>query len=110
REIKIVKRANATSNNDTLLSVTNFCLKHPSRKNDLLLKNISFTLSKGEILGIFGLMGAGRSELMETIFGLHAKHATGNINIEGKEINIPSPADAIDAGLALVPEDRKKDG
>lgn len=110
REIKIVRRANSVTKNDTLLTVSNLSLKHPSRKNDLLLKNIAFTLSYGEILGIFGLMGAGRTELMETIFGLHAKHATGNMNIEGKEINIKSPADAIDAGLALVPEDRKKDG
>ena len=110
REIKIVRNSNAAKNVNTLLSVTNLSLKHPSRKNDLLLKNISFHLSKGEILGIFGLMGAGRTELMETIFGLHAKRATGNIIIEGKEKNIQSPQDAINAGLALVPEDRKKDG
>src|SRR5215831_12987920 len=110
REIKIVRRSNATSNNNVLLSVNNLSLRHPSRKNDLLLKNISFTLNKGEILGIFGLMGAGRTELMEIIFGLHAKRSIGNITIEGKEINVQSPHDAINAGLALVPEDRKKNG
>ena len=110
REIKIVRKVMATKKENPLFSVKNISLKHPSRKNDLLLKNISFSLSKGEILGIFGLMGAGRSELMETIFGLHSKHATGNIDIEGKGIPISSPADAIVAGLALVPEDRKKDG
>jgi ribose transport system ATP-binding protein len=67
-------------------------------------------LSKGEIVGIFGLMGAGRTELMETIFGLHSKRASGDMLIDGKQIHIKSPADAIRAGLALVPEDRKKDG
>lgn len=110
REIKIVRKSNATKNVNALLSVTNLSLKHPSGKNDLLLKNISFNLSRSEILGIFGLMGAGRTELMETIFGLHAKRPSGNISIEGKEKNIQSPTNAIDAGLALVPEDRKKDG
>jgi ribose transport system ATP-binding protein len=110
REIKIIRRATATVNKNALLSVSNLSLKHPLRKNDSLLKNISFNLSKGEILGIFGLMGAGRTELMETIFGLHAKRSASNMSIEGKKINVKSPHDAINAGLALVPEDRKKDG
>lgn len=83
---------------------------HPERKNKELLKNISFTIDKGEILGIFGLMGAGRTELLETIFGLHPKRATGTVFVEDKQITIQSPADAIHAGFALVPEDRKKDG
>jgi ribose transport system ATP-binding protein len=110
REIKIMRKSVAVRKDSVLLSVSNICLKHPLRKNDQLLKNISFNLSKGEILGIFGLMGAGRTELMETIFGLHAKHSTGNISVEGRHLNVHSPADAIKEGLALVPEDRKKDG
>lgn len=110
REIKIVRKSNTAKNVNSLLSITNLSLKHPSRKNNLLLKNISFNLNKGEILGIFGLMGAGRTELMETIFGLHAKRSSGNILIQTKEKSIQSPQDAIRAGVALVPEDRKKDG
>jgi len=110
REIKIERRTNPAANREVLFSVNNLSLKHSSRKNDLLLKNISFSLGKGEILGIFGLMGAGRTELMESIFGLHSKRSTGNIIIDGKQVLIQSPADAIEAGLALVPEDRKKDG
>ncbi len=110
REIKIVRRSHSAKNANAFLSVSTISLKHPERKNDLLLKNVSFNLNKGEILGIFGLMGAGRTELLETIFGLHARRATGNILVEGKQINIKSPADAIPSGLALVPEDRKKDG
>lgn len=110
REIKIVIKSTAIGKEKALLSVADICLKHPVRKEDQLLKNISFTLGKGEILGIFGLMGAGRTELLETIFGLHPKRATGNVTIDGKQLNIKTPADAINAGLALVPEDRKKDG
>ena len=110
RELKIVRKSHAVKNLNALLSVNNISLNHPERKNDLLLKSISFNLNKGEVLGIFGLMGAGRTELMETIFGLHAKRVTGNMLIAGKQINIKSPADAIASGLSLVPEDRKKDG
>jgi len=110
REIKIVRRSHSTKNVNALLSVRNISLKHPERKNDLLLKNVSLILNKGEILGIFGLMGAGRTELLESIFGLHPRRTTGNILVEGKQINIKSPADAIHSGLALVPEDRKKYG
>jgi ribose transport system ATP-binding protein len=93
-----------------LLKVKNISLKHPVRTTEYLLKDISFHVGKGEIVGIFGLMGAGRTELLETIFGLHAGAFSGQISIEGKSLKINSPADAIRAGLALVPEDRKKDG
>jgi len=110
RELKIVRKSHEAKNRNPFLSLRNICLKHGQKKNDLLLKNISFKLNKGEILGIFGLMGAGRTELMETIFGLLGKRATGDILIEGKQTNIKSPADAINSGIALVPEDRKKDG
>jgi len=110
REIKIVRKANVRTDNSVLLSVKDISLKNPKRQSDLLLKKISFTLYKGEILGIFGLMGAGRTELMETMFGLHAKQATGDIMIAGQRVNVQSPQHAINAGLALVPEDRKRNG
>lgn len=70
-------------------------------------KNISFSLKKGEILGVFGLMGAGRTELFERLFGLGG---TAEIEIENIPLSIKSPSDAVKAGLALVSEDRKKDG
>ncbi len=61
-------------------------------------------------MGIYGLMGAGRTEIMETIFGLHPKNASGEIAVEDKISKIKSPVDAIKAGIALVPEDRKLQG
>ncbi len=75
-----------------------------------LVENVSFTLRRGEVLGIFGLVGAGRTELLETLFGLHAARATGRIFLEGQAVKFVSPAAAIAAGLALAPEDRKRDG
>ena len=74
------------------------------------MKDVSFSVDGGDVLGLFGLMGAGRSELFETIFGLHAKTSSGRVFLEGREIRVTSCAEAIEAGLALVPEDRKRQG
>lgn len=69
----------------------------------------SFTVHSGEILGIAGLVGAGRTELMRCIFGLE-KITCGRILVNGKEVRINSPGDAIHCGIGLVPEDRKGQG
>lgn len=73
------------------------------------LYDISFTVSTGEILGIAGLVGAGRSEAVRAIFGADSKDS-GEIILNGKHLHIHSPADAIKEGIVLVPEDRKRDG
>ena len=73
------------------------------------VKDISFELHRGEILGFSGLVGAGRSETMECIFGL-MKGSSGKVILEGKEVKIRSAVDAMKYGLAFVPEDRKLDG
>lgn len=109
REIKVVKKDTANKRH-TILAVRNLSLKHPAKKHENLLKNISFSLGRGEVLGVFGLMGAGRTELLETIFGLHRNGFTGEIEVESRLVQFRSPADAIQAGIALVPEDRKADG
>ena len=72
-------------------------------------QNISFKLHKGEVLGLGGLVGAGRTELAQMIFGAVEK-TSGKIIFKGKEIHPRSPRQAIDAGIALVPEDRKRHG
>ncbi|GLR19934.1 sugar ABC transporter ATP-binding protein [Portibacter lacus] len=95
---------------DDLLGVENLNLIQADNKARYLLKDINFSLKKGEVLGIFGLMGAGRTELLETLFGLYPKLSTCKLTIEKKEVNISSVQDAILNGLALVPENRKEDG
>ena len=74
-----------------------------------LFSDISFSVRKGEILGFAGLIGAGRSEIMECIYGAR-KYQSGTILLKGKEVKFSSPMEAIKAGIGLVPEDRKKQG
>jgi ribose transport system ATP-binding protein len=72
-------------------------------------KNISFSLRKGEILGLFGLVGSGRSELARAIFG-EDRPTSGTLYIEGNEVSIRSPYQGRKHGIALIPEDRKEQG
>lgn len=73
------------------------------------LEPISFALRKGEVLGFAGLVGAGRTELARLVFGADAKDS-GKVFVEGKEVNIKTPKDAVRAGIGLVAEDRKAQG
>jgi len=76
---------------------------------DGIFHDISFEVAKGEILGLYGLVGAGRSEIVETIFGAR-KATSGSIRINDKLVTINSTVDAVRAGIALVPENRKTQG
>lgn len=73
------------------------------------VKQVSFELRRGEILGIAGLVGAGRSELVESIFGLRKKDG-GEVELKGRPVSIRRPGDAIRQGIALITEDRKMTG
>ncbi|TVS18292.1 MAG: sugar ABC transporter ATP-binding protein [Planctomycetaceae bacterium] len=95
---------------DEVLRVEQLALPHPSRPGDFLVAHVSFRVRRGEVLGIFGLMGAGRTELLECLFGLHGRACTGNIFVGGRRAVLRSSADAIALGLAMAPEDRKRDG
>lgn len=95
---------------EEILKIENLSFQNPENKTDYLVKDVSFSLHRGEVLGISGLMGAGRTELLEAIFGLHSKYVSGKIYIENKEIKINNVVNAINAGIGLVPEDRKLQG
>lgn len=94
---------NYMPSNETCMQVENFTSSIPHS-----FKNISFELYKGEILGIGGLVGAQRTELIESIFGL--RPATGAVTIKGKTVSIKSPIQAKNAGLALLTEERRATG
>jgi rhamnose transport system ATP-binding protein len=85
-----------------LLEVNNLC--HPTE-----FDQVNFTLRRGEILGFYGLVGAGRSEVMQAIFGMTAG-VTGSVRLDGKEIGMSTPSAAIGHGIAYVPEDRQHHG
>ncbi len=93
-----------------LLEVRHLNLKHPTREGDFLAKDISFHVRTGEVFGIFGLMGAGRTEMLETLYGLHPKGSSKEVLVDGTSVDIRSPGDAIRCGITLVPEDRKAAG
>lgn len=73
------------------------------------IQNVSFKVKKGEILGMAGLVGAGRTELMRVIFGAE-KMENGELWLKGNKVNVHSPAHALDLGIGLIPEDRKHHG
>lgn len=110
REINLVKKESNVNYKKEVLTVSKLTLKNPEKAQDPILKNISLNLKAGEVVGIYGLMGAGRTELMESLFGLHSKRVVGEIKVNQQLVHFRSPKDAINAGIALVPEDRKKDG
>jgi D-xylose transport system ATP-binding protein len=87
--------------------VTCWDTTNPNRKR---VDDVSFQLRRGEILGIAGLVGAGRTELVSAIFGAYPGRSEAELLMEGKPIKVKSPEQAIRAGLSLVPEDRKRQG
>ena len=89
---------------ETVLTVQNLSTKFAPK-----IQNISFDIRKGEIFGFYGLVGAGRTELLETIFGMRTR-AEGNVVYNGKIMNFSSPKDAMDHGFALITEERKANG
>ncbi len=110
REIQVTKKHKKRGKGKTVLEVRNLGLSNPDNPHRPILQDINFTLNKGEVLGLYGLMGAGRTELFERLFGLHPDKCSGTIAINGTEMKFRSPIEAIRAGMALVPEDRKQDG
>jgi len=92
------------------LEVKNISVPDPFNPDKKLVDDVSFTAYKGQILGISGLMGAGRTELVNAIFGVYGKKREGEIYLNGQKLNIKAPSDAIDNGIALVTEDRKELG
>ena len=92
---------------ETVMDVKGLTL--PKKGGGYLLKDIEFNLKKGEILGIYGLMGAGRTEIFECIMGMRPEH-TGEVKIDGEKLQIRNISEQIARGFALVPEDRQAEG
>jgi len=95
---------------DVVMEVKNLSVYDPEGSGSLVIDNVSFQIRKGEILGIAGLMGAGRTELVTSIFGGYPGKKIGDIYINGEKVEINTPSDAIKNGIGLVSEDRKRYG
>lgn len=95
---------------DIALSVRGLTAYSPDVPDKKLVDNVAFDVRKGEVLGIAGLMGAGRSELLMSIFGAWGGKFSREIEVEGRRVDISSPADAIRSGVGFVTEDRKRFG
>lgn len=95
---------------ETVLEVNHLSVPHPTIDNRNIVDDISFSLKRGEILGIGGLVGAGRSEALGAVFGQFTKGVTKQVKINGQEVTINNPKDAIKAGIGFVTEERKRTG
>jgi ribose transport system ATP-binding protein len=99
---EIYPRRGTGRGEEELLSV-----KGLSREGEF--QDVSFSLRRGEVLGMFGLVGSGRSSLARSIFGAEAA-SSGEVRVEGKSVRVRNPREAVEAGISLVTEDRKRDG
>jgi len=95
---------------EVVLSVRNLSLAWPGHARAWRLRDVSFELRRGEVLGIAGLMGAGRTELLECLFGAGSLLPSGEIWLAGRTVRFEHPREALQAGMALVTEDRKRLG
>ncbi|MDO5048856.1 MAG: sugar ABC transporter ATP-binding protein [Actinomycetaceae bacterium] len=96
---------------DEALRIENWTVEHPSQPGRIMLSDVSLDVRHGEVVGIAGLMGAGRTELAMSMFGRsYGKQKSGKLFLDGKEKKLHSPEAAINAGLAYASEDRKGNG
>ena len=96
---------------DVSLQVKHWNVYHPIYADKKIIDDVSFTVRRGEVVGLSGLMGAGRTELAMSVFGRsYGTNISGTVEIHGKEVKLHSPRQAIEAGIAYVTEDRKGNG
>ena len=107
RDIKDMFPKRTSQRGEKILEVRNLQVKDPTIPGEMRVKGASFSAYKGEILGISGLMGAGRTDMVGAIFGADPKNTQGEIYLNGTQIKVKSPGDAINNGIALLTEDRK---
>lgn len=92
-----------------IMEIQGLTVPHPHSPRKKSVEDVSFELKRGEILGIAGLVGSGRSEMLEAIFGVRKKE-NGTVRLEGLEVEIPSPEEAIERGIGFLTEERKLNG
>ncbi|MDR0448478.1 MAG: ATP-binding cassette domain-containing protein [Treponema sp.] len=104
------RKAEVVAKNKVAMEVKNWTVYDPELIDKIALNNINFYVREGEILGIAGLMGAGRTETMLSILGVWGKKSSGEVKLLGKPVNTRTPSDLIRAGINYLSEDRKGSG
>jgi D-xylose transport system ATP-binding protein len=107
RELTEMYPQSAHRRGEKVFEIQNFSIDHPSLPGERKVKDVSFSAHRGEILGLCGLMGSGRTTLVSAIFGAFPVATHGEVLVDDKKVGIGSPADAIGHGIALLTEDRK---
>lgn len=110
RELTALYPSEPHTAGEEILRVEYLTAWHPVNRHIRRVNDVSFSLKRGEILGIAGLVGAGRTELVQCLFGVWPGRWEGEVVIDGQSVNIRNCQQAIAHGIAMVPEDRKRDG
>jgi D-xylose transport system ATP-binding protein len=110
REVGEIFPVSTHPRGEVVFEARNVTVEDPAVPGKLLVDRVGFTARKAEVLGIAGLMGSGRSELLMAIFGAHSGRKSAEILIDNKPVQINQPADAIKRGIGFVTEDRKRYG
>ncbi len=110
RDLSDLFRRSASIREGAALRVRSLGLRRSRSSKRYLFRNVDLEVRRGEVVGVFGLMGSGRTELLEAIFGLHPGRVEGRLELEGRPVRIRSPRDAIASGIVMAPEDRKELG
>lgn len=110
RKIENVYPEKNVPSQEEVLRIEQLSVPHPTIPGKKIVENIHFTLKKGEILGLGGLVGAGRSEILGAIYGALDEGVTKKVYIKGQEVKIHSPKDAIKNGIGFLTEERKRSG
>jgi len=110
REVAEIFPASQRTPGDVVFEARNVTVEDPNVRGKLLVDDVGFSVRRGEVVGVAGLVGAGRSELMMALFGAHPGRKRGEFLVDGVCVAIGSPSDAIAAGIGFVTEDRKRFG
>src|SRR5947207_11347717 len=110
REVDQIFPVSKHDRGEVIFEVRKVIVEDPSVPGKRLVDDVDFSVRKGEVLGIAGLMGSGRSELLMAIFGAHPGRKSAELFVAGKRIQISKPSDAINHGIGFVTEDRKRYG
>ena len=110
REMQEFYPQDETQAGKTVMKIENFSVEHPTYHGKKIVDDVTMEFREGEIVGISGLLGAGRTELMSAVVGAYIKKGKGNVFINDKRVELKNPKQSINSGIGFITEDRKGNG